>query len=136
MDDDPFNLIALEGLIAQLNCGPVEKAYNGQDGLNKLSRDYQQCSNNCMLYLSETECKNHAPFKAVIVDNQMPLMSGFEMTRVARQMQGNGQLHPRTRFILLSGDDFSGDEEAKQLFDDLLIKPVSKERLERVLRDN
>ena len=87
-----------------------------------------------MLYSSVTDCKNHFPFKVVIVDNQMPLMGGFEMTRAARQMQDGGQLHPGTKFVLLSGDDFSRSHEARLLFDDLLVKPVSKEQLQRVVK--
>ena len=35
-DDEPFNLIALEGLLHQFNVGSVDKAYHGKEALQKI----------------------------------------------------------------------------------------------------
>jgi CheY-like chemotaxis protein len=36
VDDEPFNLIALEGLLNQLGIPSVDKAYDGKDALKKI----------------------------------------------------------------------------------------------------
>jgi len=36
VDDEPFNLIALEGLLNQLDIENIDKAYNGLEAITKI----------------------------------------------------------------------------------------------------
>ena len=38
MDDEPFNLVALEGLLGHLNIEHIDKALNGRDALDIVKR--------------------------------------------------------------------------------------------------
>ena len=40
MDDEPFNLIALEGLLKEFNILKVDKAFNGKEALELLERNW------------------------------------------------------------------------------------------------
>ena len=35
MDDEPFNIISLEGILEMQGVSRIEKAFNGEEGLNK-----------------------------------------------------------------------------------------------------
>lgn len=39
VDDDPFNIIALEGMLGMLGVRAIEKAFNGKDGLIKIQQN-------------------------------------------------------------------------------------------------
>lgn len=39
VDDEPFNLIALEGLLNMIGIDHVEKAFNGREALDFIERD-------------------------------------------------------------------------------------------------
>lgn len=63
-DDDPFNLIVLEGLI-NLYDVKVDKVCDGQALIDEL------------LANSIKKCFNHKPYTLVILDNQMPYLTGI-----------------------------------------------------------
>ena len=39
VDDEPFNLVILEGILHQLGINRVDKAYNGEEALNKIKKN-------------------------------------------------------------------------------------------------
>lgn len=65
-DDDPFNLIALEGLLGQLNVR-TSKVYDGQAAIEAINRDLNK------------SCQQHDTFKLVILDCEMPQLTGIEV---------------------------------------------------------
>jgi CheY-like chemotaxis protein len=82
VDDEPFNLIALEGLLQSFGVKSAAKAYNGKDALAKLEQNYQrQCSS-----------FNHQGYRLVILDNNMPVMNGIEAASRIRNLQRLGKL--------------------------------------------
>jgi hypothetical protein len=58
VDDDPFNLIALEGMFHSFGILHIEKAFNGQLALNKLQE------------LSDARCGlcNLSKLKVILID--------------------------------------------------------------------
>ena len=66
MDDDCFNLLALELNLSKLNKKCI-KAYNGQEAINKLVEIYS-CN------------ENPIEICLVFMDFQMPVMDGVEAT--------------------------------------------------------
>jgi PAS domain S-box-containing protein len=69
------------------------------------------------------------PYDAVLLDDRMPGMSGFELAGVIRQT------HPRTPVIMLTSDNKPGDlNRSKQLgLAGYAIKPVKRSELLRLL---
>jgi YesN/AraC family two-component response regulator len=65
VDDEPFNLVALEGLLGHLSIERIDKALNGRDAL-------------------EIVKKNPETYDMVITDNQMPHMIGIDLARHIR----------------------------------------------------
>jgi CheY-like chemotaxis protein len=63
-DDEPFNLISLEGIL-NLKGVSADKVYNGPDALSKLREE------------KFMNCIKHHSYKLLIIDMEMPLMSGF-----------------------------------------------------------
>jgi CheY-like chemotaxis protein len=63
-DDEPFNLIALEGML-NLKGVKVDMVFNGSDALKLLQEE------------KHLNCIKHIPYKLLIVDMEMPMMSGF-----------------------------------------------------------
>jgi CheY-like chemotaxis protein len=39
VDDEPFNIIALQGLLLQIGITKVEKAFNGEEALKKIKEN-------------------------------------------------------------------------------------------------
>jgi CheY-like chemotaxis protein len=68
VDDEPFNLIALEGLLNVLGITKIEKAFNGREALDILEQ-------------------NPTTFDAVLTDNNMPEMIGIQLAEHIRAMQ-------------------------------------------------
>ena len=68
VDDEPFNIIALEGLLHQIGIKKIDQAFNGQDGLKQLEENFK---------MDRSMCHRHKPYALVVTDNQMPLLSGL-----------------------------------------------------------
>lgn len=68
VDDEPFNLIALEGALSAFYHGKIVQAFNGLEALT-LIRD------------------NPNGFKALITDKHMPVMSGIQLSQEIRMDQ-------------------------------------------------
>jgi hypothetical protein len=46
-DDEPFNLIALEGLLYQLKVGDIDKSYHGKEALDKIESNFITGTKSC-----------------------------------------------------------------------------------------
>lgn len=72
VDDEPFNLIALEGLISLVDHSvKLERAFNGKEALEIIAKSYDR-----------TECGDgvaHLPIQLIITDNNMPVMTGVSL---------------------------------------------------------
>jgi CheY-like chemotaxis protein len=49
--------------------------------------------------------EHHRPFRVVILDNQMPILSGIEAAKKVREMQETGAISKETKLALFSGDE-------------------------------
>ncbi|CDW81611.1 histidine kinase-dna gyrase b-and hsp90-like domain containing protein [Stylonychia lemnae] len=123
VDDEPYNILALKGLISQLNVQNVDKCYNGQQALEKVKQNQNQCS------------FNHIPYQLIFLDNQMPVMNGFDTCRIMRSMQEQMTMFQGTKIILLTGDEMiPRKEEYQSLFDYTLLKPIDSKILQQILK--
>jgi CheY-like chemotaxis protein len=121
VDDEPFNIMALEGLLHQRGIENCAKAYQGALAVSLLLQNLNQ------------PCSNHRPFRVVITDNKMPVMGGVEAAREIRKLQSEGNLSKKTKVALLTGDGFLVNEEDGKLFDLQLEKPIDKFQLTKIL---
>eukprot|EP00347_Sterkiella_histriomuscorum_P020188 403338764 len=124
-DDDPFNIIALEGLINQIHIGPIDTAFNGRDAYAKFEINY--------INYQQT-CKDHQAYKLVILDNQMPFLRGIEVAKKIREIQNLNRQN--AKIVLLSGDNFSQQSNIQNqgIFDYVVKKPVSMAALKIILQ--
>jgi YesN/AraC family two-component response regulator len=56
----------LSAQLEELGAGPVDKALNGRDALDKVRAN-----------LVKPECPNHQPYKVIMTDKNMPIMDGI-----------------------------------------------------------
>ncbi len=68
VDDQPFNVIALEGILVKYGAQYIEKAYDGEMALAKILEN-QNRANNCPYHKGRN-------YRFVFLDNQMPIKSG------------------------------------------------------------
>jgi CheY-like chemotaxis protein len=74
VDDEPFNVLAIEGLLMQKSINfKVEKSFNGEDALEKV----------------KASSKTHS-YHLILLDNWMPVMTGIECAKAIRDLQRQG----------------------------------------------
>eukprot|EP00347_Sterkiella_histriomuscorum_P011293 403373008 len=91
IDDDPFNIIALEGMLNIQGILNIDKAYDGRDAFQKFTNNFNAIS-----------CNNpelHNPYQLVMLDNQMPLLTGIE---VAQKIRETYEVDQHLKLVLLS----------------------------------
>ncbi|CDW86955.1 multi-sensor hybrid histidine kinase [Stylonychia lemnae] len=134
VDDDPYNIIVLQGILQQLKQPVVDKGYNGKEGLAMVEQDYQRRFE-CSFHTPGRElCQQHDCYRLLIIDNQMPIMNGFELGRAVREKQQKGEYSPETKLMLLTGDEFMcSNAEVKVIFDFIMTKPLSVTKLREIL---
>ena len=114
VDDDPFNLTALEQHITrlQLSC---EWAFNGNSAVEKIrKRQSSKCSNSCSQYV------------AVFMDCNMPVMNGFEATAMLRKLIRKGEIEDLKIIACTALVQQSDLDQAKLAgMDDYCTKPIS-----------
>jgi len=129
MDDEPFNAIAVEGLLQMHNVGKVDKAYYGEDALRMVEL------NGILGSLRNRDlksCKNHQSYKLIIVDKKMPLMGGVQFAKRVTKLYHDGHLPRRPMIVMLMEDDLisdtlsveAGNQHDDTLFRQIIIKPI------------
>jgi signal transduction histidine kinase/ActR/RegA family two-component response regulator len=113
VEDNPVNRMVAGEMLSMLGCALV-LAENGREALALLAQ---------------------APVDLILMDLQMPVMDGISATRALRAREVAQGL-PRTRVIALSGNSAAdyGDACTEAGMDGFLVKPVSLESLQSVLR--
>eukprot|EP00347_Sterkiella_histriomuscorum_P021684 403333123 len=125
VDDEPFNLIALEGILEISGVTKVEKAFNGKDGLNK----YLNLKESQLCKCTAQDHEENA-VKMVFSDFNMPIMNGLQMTKQIIQSESYQRQKLQNNqavLVLISGNVFSGEQciEVNQVFDHIITKPIS-----------
>jgi signal transduction histidine kinase/CheY-like chemotaxis protein len=80
VDDDCFNLLAIEAIFKQLKI-PIDTAFNGVDAIKKV---HTRIDNPC--------CESCLPYKVIFMDCAMPIMDGFEATKNLKEQMREGVL--------------------------------------------
>ena len=114
VDDDSFNLIALEQLLSKLKI-PCDQAYNGQQAIDKIvKRQNDRCSFSCQQY------------KAMFLDCSMPILDGFETAKQLRQMIKRGEIDD-LRIIACTAFVQQADEDKARAagMDEFCTKPIN-----------
>ena len=91
--------MALEGLFNMRDITGIDKAYNGQEALNKLEKNHKE---------PKCKSKNHKTYELIILDNNMPILTGVATAKKIRALQKSKDFSPDLKLVLFSGDDFTG----------------------------
>ena len=94
VDDDPFNIIALEGLFQQFGVEKVDQAFNGREAIRLIEQNANDppcgqlaAQKSDRLALNPRKLLHqHEQYRLVMLDNNMPIMSGLEAAVNLRQM--------------------------------------------------
>ncbi len=112
-EDSPVNRMVAQKMLEALGCR-VYVVLNGREALSALSRE---------------------PFDLVFMDCQMPVLDGWEATRILRKEEREGKRSPRTNVIAVTAHAMQGDRERclGAGMDDYLKKPFTLEELVSML---
>ena len=84
VDDEPFNIIAVQGQLEMFGIFSTDKAFNGKEALDKVIANH-----------NNQEClagSQHKQYTAIFLDLNMPIMNGAETAIKIREMQSSGQI--------------------------------------------
>jgi CheY-like chemotaxis protein/HPt (histidine-containing phosphotransfer) domain-containing protein len=111
-EDNPVNQQVVTGVLGKLGCR-VTLAADGEEAL-ALAR----------------QCR----FDLILMDCQMPVMDGYEATKMIRQFEAEKELPP-TPIIAITGNAMKGDKEKclRAGMDDYISKPLKRGDLEQKL---
>jgi CheY-like chemotaxis protein len=120
VDDNPFNLIVASHLMEE-NDYQLKTAINGKDAIQKVL---------------EHEQTDHPAFRVILMDCQMPVMDGYEATRILRMMM-NGKEIKDCPILALTANNC--DEDHEKLCQEVgmsgsLTKPLQPKELEKMLK--
>jgi len=112
VEDNPVNRQVAQRLLSLLGLSFVI-AENGKEALDKVDQ---------------------APFDAVLMDCQMPVMDGYTATRIRRQKESAGAR--RVPIIAMTANAMAGDRDKclNAGMDDYMSKPLNRALLEQTLR--
>jgi len=119
VDDNDFNIYTLSLMLRTNFSLGSEKAYNGQQGLDKF-----------------VEMRNKSKDRKMIIfmDISMPVMDGFECTKLIREHEETHQLPP---CCIIGVSAHSVSETKKEGLEagmnDLVLKPISSEAVKGLL---
>ena len=125
VDDDPFNLTALDQILKRLQI-PCHWAFNGKEAIQKIdARQHNRCGASCKQY------------KIMFLDCNMPIMDGFETARRLRAMEKRGEID-RIKIIACTAFVQQSDEDrAREAgMDDFSTKPIKFAVIKEKLKAN
>ena len=121
VDDDSFNLLALETILNKFKLKSV-RAFNGEQAMQKIKEKHQ-------LFPEKTA------FTLVFLDYHMPIKDGIETTEEIRRMIIKEDLK---QFPIIACTAFGARDLVEKWeeagMSDFLVKPISFQRLENILR--
>ncbi len=120
VDDNPFNLFIAERLIKDL--GYLTKTAKGS---HEAIEVIKSCS------------KEGQKIKMILMDCEMPIMDGFETTKILTKMMDSGEVQ-KAPIIALTAH--SNQRDIERCFESgmvgYLAKPLQKQKLQGVLKEN
>ncbi|GAO51604.1 hypothetical protein G7K_5700-t1 [Saitoella complicata NRRL Y-17804] len=121
VEDNPINAMILSAYLSKRGI-LHQKAFNGALAVDTVKNDREG-------------------FDLVLMDLQMPVMDGFEASEAIRsyeaEVSDEGYERKKTRICALTGLDTGDDREKarRKGIDDFLTKPVSLDKMDRVIED-
>jgi len=117
VDDNPFNITVAEYMINSLGFKPLS-ALSGNAALN--------------LLLSHNF--NNEPILMILMDCQMPIMDGYETTKMLKEKMKNKEI-PEIPIVALTANHNENDQEdcRKAGMCDYLTKPLNEVLLRKVV---
>jgi len=121
VDDNPFNLMVASHIMEEKGYN-LKTAINGKDAIEKAIEHEQQDST--------------PPFKVILMDCQMPVMDGYEATRILRMMMNDNEIR---KFPILALTANTCDEDHEKLCLEVgmsgsLTKPLQPKDLDKLLK--
>ena len=153
VDDEPFNIIALEGLFQQFGVEKVDRAFNGREAIRLIEKNAieppcglvgAQENSDPLAFIKRKTLHYHERYRLVMLDNNMPIMTGLEAAVNLRQLHDRQQADlSNTKLVLITGDEVRGsrvDSDFKaiigKVFDDILSKPLTRLEFEAFIKRN
>lgn len=117
VDDNPFNVTVAEHMISALGYN-FKSALSGEAAVNLV------CQND----------HRNQPIKMVFMDCQMPVMDGYETTKVLKEKMRKEEI-PNIPVIAFTANDSEKDKEKckKVGMSDYLTKPLSEAKLKEII---
>jgi len=118
VDDNPFNLIVAEHLVAAQGC-KVKTALSGKAAIDLVVNTWLKSEQICL----------------ILMDLQMPEMDGYQTTRNLKNLMQNKRI-PEIPIVALTANDSEADKRAcfESGMSEHLSKPLKEGDLTRVLR--
>jgi len=118
VDDNPFNLLVAKHVVERLGY-EVKTVLSGQLAIEEVKK-----------------CEEKQGFGVILMDLQMPIMDGYEVTRILKEMMRNKEVE-EIPIIALSANDSKNDKNrCKEVgMYDHIAKPLDEEQLRRILED-
>jgi len=134
VDDDPFNVLALESLLKPLRI-PIDVAFNGLEAVKKIEKAHKrgppiENTEKGMMVLDNGEPQ----YGLVFMDCNMPIMGGIEAAEKLKGMMERGEID----FVPIVGcTGLDGQDNMRECVEsgmiDMISKPISKSKLEDIL---
>ena len=114
VDDEPFNLSALDHILSKLKV-TCTWAFNGKQALEKIeSRQRNRCGKACHQY------------KVIFLDCSMPVLDGFETAKILKQKTKKGEIDDIKIFACTAYVQKSDEVKAQEAgMDDFCTKPIN-----------
>ena len=121
VDDDSFNILALESLLNKWNF-KILKAFNGLQAVEIIK---EKITRKC--------CERCGGVQIIFLDYHMPIMNGVEAAREIRGLVGQKNIPPIIGCTAFGARDLVDDWRAAGM-NDFMVKPIDSQKIERILK--
>ncbi|CAD8167173.1 unnamed protein product [Paramecium pentaurelia] len=125
VDDEQFNIDIVGFIIKEMGF-EIEFAFNGKQAVEMISKKLQdKCSGKCTGY------------HCILMDINMPIMSGWEAVQIIRQIECQLQLIRAIPVIAVTAfcSIFDQEKSINEGFDGVIIKPATKEKIKTIFEN-